>query len=154
MPRCRKANCVFTHALARTLVLEVDDLFAIAEALHILGFAELTEGALKLTAAGRVFAQSDTEARKRLLREHLLRFVPLASHIHRVLEEREEHWAPHLRFKAELEDHLTRREAERTLGAMIGWGRYAELFDYDARLRRFTPHLAQARCRPARMDCA
>ncbi len=111
-------------ALARTLVLEVDDLFPIAEALHILGFAELTGGALKLTAAGRVFAQSDTEARKRLLREHLLRFVPLASHIHRVLEERE--------------DHLTRREAERTLGAAIGWGRYAELFGYDARLRRFT----------------
>jgi len=128
-------------ALARTLVLEVDDLFPIAEALHILGFAELTGGALKLTAAGRVFAQSDTEARKRLLREHLLRFVPLASHIHRVLEEREEHWAPHLRFKAELEDHLTRREAERALGAAIGWGRYAELFGYDARLRRFTSHL-------------
>ncbi len=129
-------------ALARTLVLEVDDLFPIAEALHILGFAELTDGALKLTAAGRVFAQSDTEARKRLLREHLLSFVPLASHIHRVLEEREEHWAPHLRFKAELEDHLTPREAERTLGAAIGWGRYAELFSYDARLRRFTSNLA------------
>ena len=72
------------------------------------------------------------------MREHLLRFVPLASHIHRVLEEREEHWAPHLRFKAELEDHLTRQEAERTLGAVIGWARYAELFGYDARPRRFT----------------
>ncbi len=68
--------------------------------------------------------------------------MPLASHIHRVLEEREEHWAPHLRFKAELEDHLTPREAERTLGAAIGWGRYAELFSYDARLRRFTSNLA------------
>jgi ABC-type nitrate/sulfonate/bicarbonate transport system ATPase subunit len=72
----------------------------------------------------------------RLPREHLLRFVPLASHIHRVLAEREEHWAPHLRFKAELEDHLTPRDAERTLGAVIGWARYAELFGYDARLRR------------------
>ncbi|MGO9513459.1 MAG: nitrate/sulfonate/bicarbonate ABC transporter ATP-binding protein [Steroidobacteraceae bacterium] len=123
--------------LARTLALEVDDLFPIADALHILGFAELTGGALKLTAAGRVFAQSATDERKRLMKEHLLRYVPLASHIHRVLEEREEHWAPHLRFKTELEDHLTRQEAERTLGAVIGWARYAELFGYDARLRRF-----------------
>jgi len=122
--------------LARTLTLEVDDLFPIAEALHILGFAELTGRSLKLTAAGRVFAQGATEDRKRLLREHLLRFVPLASHIHRVLAEREEHWAPHLRFKAELEDHLVARDAERTLGAVIGWARYAELFGYDARLRR------------------
>jgi len=122
--------------LAGTLVLEVDDLFPIAEALHILGFAELTGRSLKLTAAGRVFAQEATDDRKRLLREHLLRFVPLASHIHRVLAEREEHWAPHLRFKAELEDHLTPRDAERTLGAVIGWARYAELFGYDARSRR------------------
>ena len=63
--------------------------------------------------------------------------MPIASHIHRVLAEREGHWAPHLRFKAELEDHLTARDAERTLGAVIGWARYAELFGYDARLRRF-----------------
>ena len=124
--------------LARTLALEVDDLFPIAEALHLLGFAELTGRALKLTAAGRVFAQNTTEERKRLLREHLLRFVPLAAHIHRVLEGREEHWAPHLRFETELEDHLTRREADRTLRAVIGWGRYAELFIYDAKSRRFT----------------
>ncbi len=123
--------------LARTLALEVDDLFPIAEALHILGFAELTGRSLKLTAAGRVFAQGATDDRKRLLREHLLRFVPLASHIHRVLAEREEHSAPHLRFKAELEDHLAARDAERTLGAVIGWARYAELFGYDARSRRF-----------------
>ena len=32
--------------------------FPIADALHILGFAELTGRALKLTAAGRVFAQA------------------------------------------------------------------------------------------------
>lgn len=122
---------------ARTLSLEVDDLFPIAEALHILGFAELKGRSLKLTPAGRVFAESVTDERKRLWREHLLRFVPLAAHIHHVLEERESHWAPLLRFQAELEDHLTHREADRTLRAVIGWGRYAELFSYDAKSHRF-----------------
>jgi len=125
-------------ALASSLALEVDDLFPIAEALHILGFAELTGRALKLTAAGRVFEQETTEERKRLWKEHLLRFVPLASHIHRVLEEREEHCAPHLRFEAELEDHFTRQEAQRTLRTVTGWGRYAELFAYDDKSRRFS----------------
>ncbi len=33
-----------------------------------------------------------------------------------------------MRFEAELEDHLTRREAERTLRAVTVGGRYAELF--------------------------
>jgi NitT/TauT family transport system ATP-binding protein len=44
--------------LARSLSLEVDDLFPIAEALHILEFGELKGGAVKLTAAGRVFAKA------------------------------------------------------------------------------------------------
>ena len=58
------------------------------------------------TAAGRVFAQSGTEERKRLFSEHLLRFVPLAAHIRHVLDEREGHLAPRVRFESELEDHL------------------------------------------------
>ena len=63
--------------LASSLALEINDLFPIAEGLHILEFAELKDGALKLTAAGNVFAGSNTDERKRLFREHLLRFVPL-----------------------------------------------------------------------------
>ena len=52
--------------LASSLALEIDDLFPIAEALHILEFAELKDGSLKLTIAGNVFARSDTDERKRL----------------------------------------------------------------------------------------
>jgi NitT/TauT family transport system ATP-binding protein len=124
-------------ALARSHILEVDDLFPIAEALHTLEFAELGDGNLKLTAAGRVFAQGGTEERKRLFREHLIRFVPLAAHIARILGERGTHRAPRSRFETELEDHMPRREAERTLRAVISWGRYAELFAYNDRKRSF-----------------
>lgn len=123
--------------IAGMLTLDVDDLFPIAEASHILEFAELKDSALKITAAGRVFAQSSTEERKRLFAEHLLRFVPLAAHIRRVLDERVQHRAPRTRFETELEDHMTRRDAERTLRTVIGWGRYAEVFDYDDRHRAF-----------------
>jgi len=111
--------------------LQVRDVLAMAEALHILEFAELQEGSIKLTAAGRVFAQSGTEERKRLFREHLLRFVPFAAHICRVLQEREGHAAPSVRFKSELEDHLSAYDAEKTLRTIIRWGRYAEIFAYD-----------------------
>ena len=75
--------------IAKALAPEIHHLFPIAAALHILEFAELREASIKLTAAGRVFAESGVEERKRLFREHLLRFVPLAAHIHQVLQERE-----------------------------------------------------------------
>ena len=90
-----------------------------------------------MTAAGRVFTQSGTEEQKRLFREYLIRFVPLAAHIARVLDDRRNHRAPRARFATELEDHMPRREAEPTLRTVIAWGRYAELFAYDDRKRSF-----------------
>lgn len=104
----------------------------------MLEFAELKEGTLKLTAAGRVFAQSNTEQRKLLFREHLLRFVPLTAHICRVLRERNDHRAPRMRFEVELEDHLTRRDSRNTLRVATAWGRYAELFTYDDKTGQFS----------------
>jgi NitT/TauT family transport system ATP-binding protein len=123
--------------IAGALSLDVADLFMIAEALNLLEFVELKESAIRLTAAGRILAQSDTDERKRLFREHLLRFVPLAAHIHHVLGEREDHRAPRERFELELEDHLSEVDAEKSLRAVIGWGRYAELFEYDDDARMF-----------------
>lgn len=124
--------------LASSLSLDITHLFPIAEALHILEFAELKDGALKLTAAGHVFARSSIDERKRLFREHLLRFVPLTAHICRVLHERGSCGAPRQRFDVELEDHLTHREAERTLRAATAWGRYAELFAYNDKTGTFS----------------
>lgn len=123
--------------IAHVPALAIKDVLAAAEVLHILEFAELKEGSIKLTAAGRVFAQSGTEERKRLFREHLLRFVPFAAHIRHVLEEREGRSAPRVRFESELEDHLSSSEAERTLETIIRWGRYAEVFDYDDEAKTF-----------------
>jgi NitT/TauT family transport system ATP-binding protein len=123
--------------LARHPAFGAKDLFSLAEALQILEFADLKDGAIKLTAAGRVLAQSDGEERKRLFREHVLRFVPFAAHIHRVLEEREGHSAPRVRFESELEDHFSASDAENTLRTVIGWGRYAEIFSYDDARRIF-----------------
>ena len=42
-----------------------------------------------------------------------------------------------MRFEVELEDHLTRHDAESTLRAVTAWGRYAELFAYDDETRTF-----------------
>jgi len=117
--------------IARTLQLEVDELFPAVELLHYLGFAELAGGDIVLNPAAKSFAESDTETRKKLFRERLLATVPLAQRIRRVLDERPGHTAPRVRFEQELEDHLTDGAAEETLDAVIDWGRYAEVFAYD-----------------------
>lgn len=117
--------------VAAELQLELDELLAAAEALQVLGFAEVAEGDIVLTAAGRAYAESDTQARKKIFAEHLVRNVPLAGHIRRVLEERPNRRAPRVRFETELEDHLSKEYADETLDTAINWGRYAELFAYD-----------------------
>lgn len=123
--------------MATSLGLKSSDVFPIAVALQIMEFVDIKDGAIKLTTAGRVFALSTMDERKRLFKEHLLRFVPLVTHIHQVLDEREEHRAPRERFELELQDHLNRNDAEKTLRTAIDWGRYAELFTYDDRTRTF-----------------
>jgi len=124
--------------LAGSLQLEVDDLFPIGEALQLLGFAELAQGDIQLTPRGRIFVEAETDARKRIFAEQLLRSVPLAAHIRRVLDERPGHRAPRVRFEAELEDHLSEEDAQETLRAIISWSRYAELFSYDDEAEMFS----------------
>ncbi|MBS0242742.1 MAG: nitrate/sulfonate/bicarbonate ABC transporter ATP-binding protein, partial [Proteobacteria bacterium] len=125
------------HIAAR-LNMEIDDLFPAAEALELMRFAEVEGGDIKLTAEGRHYAASEAEERKRVLAQHLMSHVPLAAHIRRVLDERQSHEAPRSRFADELEDHMSEEDAEMTLRAVIGWGRYAGLFNYDDRAKRFS----------------
>ena len=53
-------------ALAAALQFEVDELFPLGETLQLLRFAELEEGDIMLTEAGRRFVEADTDDRKRL----------------------------------------------------------------------------------------
>ena len=109
----------------------LDDLFPVAETLQLLRFAEVAEGDIRLTDAGRRFVQLDPDPRKKMFAQHVLAYVPLAQHIKRVLDERGTHAAPASRFSDELEDHMSVQFAEQTLKTVTSWGRYGEVFAYD-----------------------
>lgn len=117
--------------ITEALQLPTAELFATLDTLQLLRLAELHEGDAQLTDAGRQFATLSVDARKRLFCEHLMAYVPLAERIRRVLDERPSHSAPFARFSEELQDHMADEQAQETLRAVIGWGRYAEAFDYD-----------------------
>ena len=124
--------------LAGPLQLEVDDLFPLAEALHLLGFADLAEGDIQLTVSGRAFVAAGTDERKAMFAAALRAQVPLVGMIRQVLDERWNHRAAAMRFRDELEDHMSPEYAENTLRTAIGWGRYAELFSYDEEEQQFS----------------
>jgi NitT/TauT family transport system ATP-binding protein len=125
-------------ALAGSLQLEADELLPLGEALQLLGLGVLEEGDLRLTDKGREFAQTDTETRKAIFASALRANVPLVAAIRRTLDERWNHRASAVRFRDELEDHMSPDYAEDTLRTAISWGRYAELYSYNEEAAQFS----------------
>ncbi len=125
-------------ALAGSLQYEVDELLPLGETLQLLRFALLEDADILLTEAGRQFVNAETEARKHIFAEALRAQVPLVGMIRQVLDERWNHRASAVRFRDELEDHMSPDYAEDTLRTVIGWGRYAELFSYDEEAEQFS----------------
>jgi NitT/TauT family transport system ATP-binding protein len=125
-------------ALAAALQYEADELLPLGETLNLLGFALLEEGDLHITDAGRSFVNADTEARKEIFAQTLLTHVPLVKEIRKVIDERWNHRASAVRFRDELEDHMSPEYAEETLRTVISWGRYAELYEYDEEAQQFS----------------
>jgi len=125
-------------ALAAALQYEADELLPLGETLSMLGFALLEEGDLHITQAGRKFVDAETEERKQIFAKILQAQVPLAAEIRKVLDERWNHRASAVRFRDELEDHMSPEYAEETLRTVIAWGRYAELYEYDEEAQQFS----------------
>jgi NitT/TauT family transport system ATP-binding protein len=125
-------------ALAAALQLEADELLPLGETLALLRFAVLEEGDIRVTDKGREFVNAETETRKKLFADALVAHVPLIRAIRQVIDERWNHRASAVRFRDELEDHMSPEYAEQTLRTAISWGRYAELFEYDEEAQQFS----------------
>nr|WP_295738238.1 nitrate/sulfonate/bicarbonate ABC transporter ATP-binding protein [uncultured Acidocella sp.] len=124
-------------ALAAALQFEVDELLPLGETLSMLGFAVLEEGDILITETGRRFADAETEDRKEIFAEALRAHVPLIGAIRGVIDQRSNHRAAAVRFRDQLEDHMSPEYAEETLRTVISWGRYAEIFEYDEEAQQF-----------------
>ena len=118
--------------LAESLGLEVDDLLPLVDALVLLGFAGLRDDRLELSGAGKVFAGASIQDSKEIFARASLERAPLVRTIYRSLRGTTDDTLPAGFFMDILRTSLGEEEATRQLDVAINWGRYAELYDYDA----------------------
>ncbi len=98
----------------------------------LLGFATVHSGVVSLTPGGRAFADASILQSKDIFREHALERAPIVAAIAATLEKKDGHAMRSDFFLDILEEYYPEEEAKRQLATAIEWGRYAELFEYDA----------------------
>ncbi|PLZ05973.1 ABC transporter ATP-binding protein [Fischerella thermalis] len=122
--------------LAERIQLAVDDLLPILDAAVLLGFAKVTQGDVQLTDIGRDFATTTILRSKDLFRQQVLQNVPMLASMVQTLREKRIGSMRADFFMDLLDEHFPPEEAERQFATAVDWGRYAELFEYDAREER------------------
>lgn len=120
------------YQVAERLRLTVDDLLPILEAADLLNLAEVTQGDIKLTEIGRDFATTTILRSKDLFRQQVLEHVPMLVSMVQTLREKRSGSMRADFFLDLLDEHFPHEEAERQFATAVDWGRYAELFEYDA----------------------
>jgi NitT/TauT family transport system ATP-binding protein len=125
------------YRLADDLAFEIDDLLPIVDAAQLLGFLKVDEGDASITERGAEFANSEILRQKELFSDAAMENVLLLRQIRRAIESKSDHTVPEAFFLDMLDEQFSEEESQRQMETVITWGRYAELFDFDAARRRF-----------------
>ena len=118
--------------LADNLGLEVDELLPLVDALVMLGFAQLSGERLMLSREGRIFAGASIQDSKEIFARASLDRAPLVRTIYRALGNSLDGNLPSGFFTDILRTRFGEDAATAQLDVAVNWGRYAELYAYDA----------------------
>ena len=125
------------YRLADDLAFEIDDLLPIVDAAQLLGFLKVEEGDASITGKGAEFANSEILRQKELFRDTAIENVLLLRQIRRALDAKSDHTVPEEFFLDMLDEQFSDEESQRQIETAVTWGRYGEIFDFDAARRRF-----------------
>ena len=128
------------YRIAGDLQMDVDDLLPIVEAATLLSFATSERGDVEITPAGKAFADADIGTRKGLFREAALAGVPILQQMHGVLHGKPDHTMPLEFFRDLLQKDFSDEDAQHQIETALNWGRYGDLFTYDATSDRLSLH--------------
>ena len=117
------------YRLAERLRLPLDELHPLLVAARLLGWARVAHGDYDLTGEGRRVAAATVAERKAFFRERV-RDLPLVASI--LLALAADTPVSRETVLAGLRPQVAPSEAERQVDTAIDWGRWEELFDYDA----------------------
>ncbi|MHB8510675.1 MAG: ABC transporter ATP-binding protein [Actinomycetota bacterium] len=118
--------------LATELNFEVDDLLPLVDALEMLGFAKVQEADIEMTDEGRAFFEADILKSKEIFARQAREKAPLVRAISQGLERTQDGSLDEGLFLDLLRRGFSDEDARRQLDIAIDWGRYGELFEYDA----------------------
>ncbi|HKV60558.1 MAG TPA: nitrate/sulfonate/bicarbonate ABC transporter ATP-binding protein [Candidatus Acidoferrum sp.] len=124
--------------LADELSLELDALLPTVETAVLLGMLRVEEGDAVITPIGQEFAAANIQTRKTIFRKAALANVPLLRQMEQALKAKSNRTLPDEFFHDLLDEHFGEEESRRQLETAIQWGRYAEIFDYDAATGKLT----------------
>jgi len=125
------------YRLADDLAFEIDDLLPIVDAAQLLGFLKVEEGDAGITERGAEYANSEILRQKEIFRDAALENVLLLRQIRRALDAKSDHTVPEEFFLDMLDEQFSAEESQRQIETAVTWGRYGEIFDFDAARRRF-----------------
>ncbi|HTI23797.1 MAG TPA: nitrate/sulfonate/bicarbonate ABC transporter ATP-binding protein [Kutzneria sp.] len=117
--------------IAADLNFEIDDLLPLVDAATMLGLVEVTGGDLTLTGVGKDFTTADIQRSKELFAAQVRDRAPLVRTICRALAGADGHLRAGF-FLDVLRRGFSAADAQQQLDIAVDWGRYGELFDYDA----------------------
>ncbi|MDR2321852.1 MAG: nitrate/sulfonate/bicarbonate ABC transporter ATP-binding protein [Microbacterium sp.] len=118
--------------LADELSFEVDDLLPLVDAAQLLGLLEVEGAQAFLSDGGRDWLTADIQTSKELFAARAVQSVPLIRTIVKALENSDDGALRDDFFLDLLRRGYTAEDARRQLDIAIDWGRYGELYDYDA----------------------
>lgn len=118
--------------LADALSFEVDDLLPLVDAARMLGMLEVEGAQAFLTEEGRSWYTADIQHSKEIFAELAVERAPLVRTIVNALENSDDGALRDDFFRDLLRRGYSDEDTEKQLDIAIDWGRYGELFDYDA----------------------
>jgi NitT/TauT family transport system ATP-binding protein len=118
--------------LARRLTFDVEDLLPLVDAAQLLELAVIDDGDIELTEDGRNFVKADIDTSKAIFARQAKSRAPLVRAICSSLESTNDGTLRAGFFLDLLRRGFSEEEARRQLELAIDWGRYGELYDYDA----------------------
>lgn len=118
--------------LAESLRLEVDDLLPAVDASALLGFATVEQGDVIITTIGTEFATADVHRSHEIFKEQIVKHVPFISTVVETTAKKRNGRIGKEFLLDILDEHFSDSEAEKQFQTIVDWGRYAQLFEYDA----------------------